>query len=86
MEKLAAISDLFEISLDELVIGKEPNAENTVDSKSAFVNVLNKQVFTPDNKKKAKKGLKIAGIALAVIFLIDILSMIIYFTLYGIPQ
>lgn len=86
MEKLIAISNLFEISLDELVMGKEPDTENTVDSKSVIGNVLNEKVLTSDNKMKAKRSLKIAGIFLAVILLIDIISMIIYFSLYGIPQ
>lgn len=67
MEKLMAISDLFEISLDELVLGKE-------------------KVWTSENKKKAKKGLKIAGIIVGVLAIIDIVSMLIYFLLYGMPK
>jgi len=86
MEKLAAISDLFEISLDELVLGKEPNTDNTAASKSELINVLNEKVLTPANKKKAKRGLKIIGIIFAVLLLIDIISMIIYFVMCGIPQ
>lgn len=85
-EKLAAMSGLFEISLDELVMGKETDTAKTVDSKSGLANVLNEKVLTPDNKTKATRGLKIAGIVLAVLFLIDMISMIIYFALYGIPQ
>lgn len=98
MEKLAAISSLFDISLDELVMGKEPDTEpdvkpavensteKTLDSKSTLENVLNEKILTSDNKKKAKRGLKFIGIGIGVIFLIDIISMIIYFSLYGIPQ
>lgn len=86
MEKLAAISDLFEISLDELVLGKEPNTDNTAASKSELINVLNEKVLTPANKKKAKRGLKIIGIIFAALLLIDIISMIIYFVMYGISQ
>lgn len=102
MEKLAAISSLFDISLDELVMGKEPDTEpdvksgvksgvensieKTADSKSTLENVLNEKILTSDNKKKAKRGLKFIGIGIGVIFLIDIISMIIYFSLYGIPQ
>lgn len=85
MEKLAAISDLFEISLDELVIGKEPHTENTAASRSEIQNVLNEKILTPNNKRKAKQGLKIIGIIFAAALFIDIISMIIYFTLYGIP-
>lgn len=85
MEKLIAISDLFEISLDELVVGKV-NSSNAASKTSEVLNVLEEKVCTPDNKKKAKKGLKIAGIIAGVIVAVDIISMIIYFALYGVPQ
>lgn len=76
MEKLIAISDLFEISLDELVMGKEV----------ADKNEWTEKILTTDNKKKAKKGLKVAAIVLGVFVLIDIISMIVYFSVYGVPQ
>lgn len=81
MEKLAAISDLFEVSLDQLVMGKEPVTE-----KSEFLNNMKEKVLTEDNKKKTKRGLKVAGIILLVLVAIDAISMIIYFILYGFPQ
>ena len=81
MEKLAAISDLFEVSLDQLVMGKEP-----VIAKSEFLNSMKEKVLTEDNKKKTKRGLKVAGIILLVLVAIDAISMIIYFILYGFPQ
>lgn len=84
MEKLVAISDLFEISLDQLVLGKEPSIENTVSSKSEILNIFNEKFLTPDNKRRTKRGLKIAGIILAIIFLIDILSLIIVIVFYSI--
>ena len=68
MEKLVAISDLFDVSLDMLIMGKEPPA------------------LTPDNKKKAKSALKIAGIIAGAVLLIDIISMIVFFALYGVPM
>jgi transcriptional regulator with XRE-family HTH domain len=86
MEKLIAISDLFEISLDELVMDKAPAhiEQNTV--KSELVSELKEKVLTDENKKKVKKGLKIAGIILGILVLADIISMIIYFSLYGFPK
>ncbi len=88
MEKLAAISELFDISLDELVLDKatkkeEPKEQTT---KSDLYSDIKEHVLTEDNKKKAKKGLKIAGIVLAVFFLIDLISMIIYFAFFGVPK
>ncbi len=88
MEKLAAISELFDISLDELVLDKatkkeEPKEQTT---KSDLYSDIKEHVLTEDNKKKARKGLKIAGIVLTVFFLIDLISMIIYFVFFGVPK
>ena len=47
---------------------------------------LKEKVLTDENKKKAKKGLKIAAIIFGVIVLIDVISLIIYVSLYGFPQ
>ncbi|MGN0342138.1 MAG: helix-turn-helix domain-containing protein [Roseburia sp.] len=91
MEKLAAISDLFEVSLDELVMGKEPVTEKISSAtpplaKPEFLNSMKEKVLTEDNKKKTKRGLKVAGVILLVMVAIDMISMIIYFILYGFPQ
>lgn len=54
MEKLVAISDLFEVSLDELVLGKAPDkavaSEQIV--KSEFYSDIKEHILTEDNKKK----------------------------------
>jgi len=76
IEKLIAISDLFDISLDELVMGKDAVNEKE----------WTERVLTSDNKKKAKKGLKIVGIIFGGLVLVDIISLIVYFSLYGVPQ
>ena len=88
MEKLVAISELFDISLDELVLDKAVKKEEASEQvvKSELCSDIKRHVLTEDNKKKAKKGLKIAGIVLGVLLLIDLVSMIIYFALFGIPQ
>ena len=86
MEKLIALSDLFEISLDELIKGECSDVSAPKSDKSEVLNILEEKIFTTDNKQKAKKGLKVAGIAAAVILSIDFLTMIIYFILYGIPK
>lgn len=85
MEKLVAISDLFDVSLDKLVMGKEDEPQNPTATKSELVTVLNEKVLTSNNKKKAKSILKIVGIIAAVILLVDAISMIIYFAVNGIP-
>ena len=85
MEKLVAISDLFDVSLDKLVMGKEDEPQNPTATKSELVTVLNEKVLTSNNKKKAKSVLKIVGIIAAVILLVDVISMIIYFAVNGVP-
>ena len=86
MGKLIAISDMFQISLDELVMDKVQTQTGETPSKAEVVNELKEKVLTDENKKKAKKVLKIAAIILGVIVLIDVISMIVYVSLYGFPQ
>ena len=90
MENLVAISELFEVSLDELVLNRtlevpekaEPSEQIV---RSEFYSDIKENVLTDDNKKKAKKGLKIAAIALGVFVLIDIISFIVYVAIFGLP-
>ena len=86
IEILIAISDMFEISLDELVMDKVPTQIGETSFKSEIASELKEKVLTDENKKKAKKGLKIAAIIFGVIVLIDVISMIVYVSLYGFPQ
>ena len=63
---------------------KEDASEQIV--KSELYSDIKEHVLTEDNKKKAKKGIKIAGIVLGALLLIDLISMIIYFAFFGMPQ
>lgn len=85
MEKFIAMSDLFDVSLDKLVMGKEDEETPPSTTKSEFVTVLNEKVLTNKNKKRAKSILKVVGIILAAILLIDVISMITYFAVNGMP-
>ncbi len=85
MEKLIAMSDLFDVSLDKLVMGKEDEEKPPSTTKSELVTVLNEKVLTNKNKKRVKNILKVVGIILAAILLIDVISMIIYFAVNGMP-
>ncbi len=86
MEKLTAISNLFVISLDELVMDKIPMETGKSADKSEIINELQQKVLTEENKKKAKRGLKITAILFGILVLIDMISMIVYFGLYGFPK
>ena len=80
MEKLIAISDLFEISLDELVKGEKPETIDTTEQimRSELYSDIKEHVLTDDNKKKSKKILKVAGIIAGIVVLVDIISFIVY--------
>ena len=85
MEKLIAISDLFGISLDELVLDKAPESAEQP-AKSELYTDIKEKLLTDENKKKAKKGLKIAAIVFGALVLVDVISMIVYFSLHGFPK
>ena len=88
MENLVAISELFEISLDELVLNKVPEEADTSAQvvKSEFYSDIKENVLTEENRKKAKKGLKIAAIVMGIIVLIDLISFVIYVLMNGFPH
>ena len=88
MENLVAISELFEISLDELVLNKVPEEADTSAQvvKSEFYSDIKENVLTDENRKKAKKGLKIAAIVLGIIVLIDLISFVVYVLMNGFPH
>ena len=86
MEKLMAISDLFDISMDELILGKEQSIKEEVVDSNHFLQIFEEKICTPENKKVAKKGLKIIGIIAGVVLAIDLISAVVVFLLYGIPN
>lgn len=86
MEKLTAISELFDISLDELVLGKKAETVDQSSKVSGFLHSIEDKVCTQENKMKVRKGLKIAGILAGILVVVDIVSMIVYFLLFGMPK
>ena len=91
MEKLIAISDLFGISLDELILDKSPTPPPVVQSAKSEVyseikSDIKEKVLTDSNRKKVRKWLKIAGIILGAILVVDLISFLIYIALNGLPK
>ena len=78
LEKLVLLAELFELSLDELVLDKVPLTTK--------LDELGAKVMTGENKQKAKKGLKILMIIAGAVLAIDALSMLIYFLIWGFPR
>ena len=86
-EKLIELGKLFDCSMDYLL--KEEVTEKSGVQTSTFtekVEEISRKVMTEKNKGKAKKILKIIGIILAVILTIDIISMTLYFCVFGTPR
>ena len=86
MEKQEAISDLFGVSLDELVLGKEQAAQEATAQKIDTVAMLEEKVLTEESKKKAKKGLRLAAIVAGAVVAVDLISMIVYVLFNGFPE
>lgn len=91
MEKLIAISDLFGISLDELILDKSPTPPPVVQSAKSEVyseikTDIKEKVLTDSNRKKVRKLLKIAGIILGAVLVVDLISFLIYIAINGFPK
>lgn len=86
-DKLIELGKLFDCSMDYLL--KEEVLEKNGVQTSGFaekVEEISRKVITDKNKEKTKKILRIIGIILAVVFAIDIISMILYFLILGVPN
>ena len=87
MEKLIAMSDLFGVSLDELILNKAPEPEAAAQpAKADLYTDIKAHVITDDNKKRAKKGLKIALIVLGAFLAVDAVSFVVYVAINGFPK
>ncbi|ENK0838517.1 helix-turn-helix transcriptional regulator [Clostridium botulinum] len=86
LEKLIALGDFFEISLDELVM--DIKAKESTKTKPLVMNRLETIINSIDRenvKMYTKKISKIVLIIMVIILAIDLISMIVYFILNGFP-
>lgn len=87
MEKLIMISDFFEISMDELVLGKKQEYDrNNGETQTKISEFLNNNVLTQKNKRRTVKIAKTLGIIIGILVAIDVSSMIVYFIFWGTPK
>ena len=86
-DKLIKLGKILECSMDYLlkeeVSGKTYAAQEGVSEK---IEQLGRKVMTDKNKSKAKRILKIVGIIFAALLVIDVISMIVYFLIFGLPH
>ena len=88
-DKLIELGNLFDCSMDYLLKEEITGKDGTQAYQSGVterVEEIAKKVMTDKNKGKAKKILKIIGIIFAIVLAIDIISMILYFFVLGIPK
>ncbi|MGO5075671.1 helix-turn-helix domain-containing protein [Clostridium sporogenes] len=86
LEKLIALGDFFEISLDELVM--DIKAKESTKTEPLAMNRLETIINSIDRenvKMYTKKIFKIVLIIMVIILAIDLISMIVYFILNGFP-
>ncbi|WP_434301886.1 helix-turn-helix domain-containing protein [Clostridium botulinum] len=84
LEKLIALGDFFEISLDELVM--DVKAKESAKTEPLVMNRLETIIDSIDRenvKMYTKKISKIVLIIMVIILAIDLISMIVYFILSG---
>lgn len=85
-DKLLELGRLFGCRMDYLL--KEEVTDPSGDTESSFyqdVKAIGRRLKTPENKRKMKKGLKIAAIVFLSVLAVDFLSMLVYFLIWGIP-
>ena len=82
LEKVVIMSDIFEVTTDYLLKGIEP--VQTPDHKT-MADVIDQRVLTKENGTRAKTILKWVLIGLGALLTIDLISMIIYFAINGLP-
>ena len=86
-DKLIELGKLFDCSMDYLL--KEEVTEKGGVQTSDFtekIEEISRNVMTEKNKGKAKRILKIICVILAVALTIDIISMVLYLGIQGIPH
>lgn len=86
LEKLIALGDFFEISLDELVM--DVKEKESIKTEPLVMNRFERIVDSIDQEKVkmyTKKIFKVALITIVILFAIDLISAIAYFILKGFP-
>jgi transcriptional regulator with XRE-family HTH domain len=82
LDKVVIMSDIFEVTTDYLLKGIEP-VKN--DDHKTMADVIDQKVLTEQNSKRAKTALKWFLIGFGILLGIDLISMLIYFLVNGMP-
>ena len=81
-EKLIELSKCLACSLDYLLRGEEERKESSF---YGDIKAVGQRFASEQNKKRIKKGLKTALIIAGIVLAVDLLSMVLYFLIKGVP-
>ena len=82
LDKVVIMSDVFEVTTDYLLKGIEPVK---TDDHKTMADVIDQKVLTEQNSKRAKTAVKWFLIGFGILLAIDLISMLIYFLVNGVP-
>ena len=82
LDKVVIMSDVFEVTTDYLLKGIEPVK---TDDHKTMADVIDQKVLTEQNSKRAKTAIKWFLIGFGILLAIDLISMLIYFLVNGMP-
>ena len=82
LDKVVIMSDVFEVTTDYLLKGIEPVK---TDDHKTMADVIDQKVLTEQNSKRAKNAVKWFLIGFGILLAIDLISMLIYFLVNGMP-
>ena len=82
LEKIVIMSDIFEVTTDYLLKGIEPVK---TDDHKTMADVIDQKVLTEKNGQRAKTAVKWFLIGFGILLAIDLISMLIYFLVNGVP-
>ena len=85
LEKIILMSEYFEVTTDYLLKGIEP-IEDTKSEHKTIGDVLDQKILTKENGKKTKTILKYILYVFVGVLAIDLLSLIIYVFIHGLPM
>ena len=80
--KIMAMSDIFEVTTDYLLKGIEPVS---ADDHKTMADVIDQKILTEKNGTRLKTALKWFLIGFGVLLAIDLITMLIYFAVNGVP-
>ena len=85
LEKIILMSEYIEVTTDYLLKGIEP-IEDTKSEHKTIGDVLDQKILTKENGKKTKTILKYILYVFLGVLAIDLLSLIIYVFIHGLPM